>query len=156
LFGLPLFACRNGTLRLLSKKDNTDTSDHFRERFYIGTADECALFDSNGELFLLIEQFPQIVATRIRNNISMMSASLNVELFSLQSFKRYMNDIIFSHPTLLQSKEESVQMSICNVDLEWIQELWSWLDTQDVAKVEKFVQELWLIPLEDGKTLRKV
>jgi hypothetical protein len=156
LFGLSLFTSRNGRPRSLSKKSDTDSFDHFRAKLYIGTVDECGLFDPNGELFLLIEQFPQTVATRIRTNISMMSASLNFELFSLQSFNRYMNDIIFSHPTLLQSKEDGVQMSICNVDLEWIQELWSWLDTQDVAEVEKFVQELWLIPLEDGKTLRKV
>ena len=85
-------------------KANGDKVDHFGTKFYIGTAEESTLFDSNGELFLLIEKYPANVASRIRTHISMMSASLNLEMFSLQSFERYTTDVLFSHPTLVQQQ----------------------------------------------------
>lgn len=156
LHGLPLFACRNGKLRSLSLKANGDKVDHFGTKFYIGTAEESALFDSKGELFFLIEKYPANVASRIRTHISRMSASLNLEMFSLQSFERYTR-VLFSHPSLANSKANIIQMSTCKVDLVWIQNLWRWLDTnQNVKQVEKVVQSLWLIPLEDGKSMHRV
>ena len=156
LYGLPVFATRNGSLQSLRIKNQRESVDHFRAKFYIGSSEESSLFDRKGELFLLIERFPQIVATRIQTHIATMSASLNLEIFSLQCFARYARDVLFLHMTPANSNADTIHLSSCKVDLAWIQKLWNWLDTQNVKEVEKVVQSLWLIPLADGQSLRKV
>jgi hypothetical protein len=151
LYELPLFACRDMKLRSLRK---TDQSGHFRTKLYLGTLEESTLFDKTGECFLKIETYPPKVSTRLRVHIKMMSASLNLEMFNLQSFQNYTRDILLSHPSLATTSAD-VLMSAFKVDLAWIQKLWNWLDTKDVNEVAKVVQSLWLIPLE-GQSLRKV
>ena len=152
LHGLPLFTCKDQTLRSLSTRDQT--SAEYKKSLYIGTQKESALFDKHGELFLDIDQYPSIVVSRIQENIESMSASLNLEKFSLQSFDRYARQLVFSHPEL-DNNADIVDMSLCQVDFEWIQTLWSWFDTLNQSEVENVVQSLWLIPLEDGRRLRR-
>jgi hypothetical protein len=156
LYDLPLFLCRDRNLRFVSKITKSQKVDGFRTKVYIGTSEESSLFDPKGGLFLQIEEYPQIVTSRIRTHISIISASLNLEIFNLHWFERYARDVLFSHPTLSNSNVDTIPMSICKIDLGWIQKLWDWLDTQIVKDVERVVQSLWLIPLENGKGLRKV
>lgn len=156
LYELPLFVCRNKMLRSLSQKSQDDNVGHFRSKLYIGTLQESALFDENGEHFLLIEKYPQTVATRIQTHISLMTAALNLEMFNLHCFEHYSHDVLFSHPSLNKTGKDIIEMSLCKVDVAWIQKLWDWLDTQSTKEVERVVQSLWLIPLEGGKRLYKV
>jgi hypothetical protein len=156
LYGLPIFATRNGSLQSLRIKSQRDSVDHFRAKLYIGSLEESSLFDAKGELFLLTEEFPRIVATRIQTHIATISASLNLETFSLQCFARYARDVLFLHMTPAKSNVDTINLLSCKVDLAWIQKLWNWLDTRNVKEVEKVVQSLWLIPLADGQSLRKV
>ena len=156
LYDLALFACRNGKLRSLSKKGSNDDLNDFKTNLYIGTSEESGLFDEKGELFLMFDGYPPTVITRIRTNISMMSASLNLEKFSIHWFERYAQDVLFSHPDLGGNEADIISTSMCEKDMDWIQKLWNWLDTQHVTEVERVVSSLWLIPLEGGETLHKV
>lgn len=152
LHDLPIFVCKDQVLRSLQKKQQGNVG--YKMSLYIGTQKESALFDKQGELFLDIDQYPSIVTSRIRDNINSISASLNLELFSPQSFDRYARQLLFSHLNL-DTETDVIDMSLCQVDFDWIQKLWSWLDTMEQSEVENAVQSLWLIPLEDGKGLRK-
>jgi hypothetical protein len=156
LYGLPVFATRNSSLQSLRLKSQRDSTDDFRTKLYIGSLEEFSLFDGNGERFLLTEEFPRIVATRIQTHIAKISASLNLEIFSLQRFARYARDVLFLHMTPANSNEDTINLSSCKVDLARIQKLWNWLDTRNVKEAEKVVQSLWLVPLADGQSLRKV
>jgi len=152
LFDLPLFLTKEGKLKSLSvTHDNT-----FESKLYIGTPQESALFDPKGKLFLRIEDYPPDVVSRIRTRAPLMSASLNLEMFTLQSFERFTRSL-FAHPSLANRKPNIIPMSLCKIDLAWLQALWRWLDSNPDAKpVEKAVQSLWLIPLEGGKSIHQV
>ena len=150
IYDLPLFACKNGSLTSLTKL----TGDlPFNRKFYIGTAEESVLFDKNGDRFLSLERYPPKVAARIQSHISTMSASLNLEQFGLEGFRRYAQDVLFDSKHA--KTKDVVELSACGADLSWIQRLWIWLDTKPVVAVAKVVQGSWLLPLE-GQTLRKV
>lgn len=152
LYELPVFLCKDQTMRSLRKKEQH--TQGYKDLLYIGTQEESALFDKQGELFLDLDQYPPIIVSRIQDNIQLISASLNLEMFSLQSFDRYARQLIFSH-TKLDIRVDTVDMSSCQVDFEWIQSLWRWLDTLKTSEVENIVQSLWLIPLEDSQKLYK-
>jgi hypothetical protein len=117
LYGLPVFTTRNGSLQSLRLKTQRDSADDFRPKLYIGSLEESSLFDGNGEIFLPTEEFPRIVATRIQTHIATMSASLNLETFSLQCFPRYAGDVLFLHMTPANSNEDTINLSSCKVDL---------------------------------------
>ena len=87
--------------------------------------------------------------TRIRTNIAMMSTTLNLEIFNIYWFETYARDVLFSHQDLAENNADIIEMSLCKIDLAWIQKLWCWLDnTQHVMEVARVVRLLWLIPLE--------
>lgn len=153
LHDLPLFLCTNGrleSLRTLSREDNLK----FGDKLYIGTCAEMALF-GNGARFLALEEYPLTVSARIRNNLRQMSTSLNLESFSLESFRSYARDILFSRANSAESSDV-IEMSCCSTSLPWIQTLWAWLDSKYVGDVSKAVESLHLIPLEGGRKLYKV
>lgn len=151
LYGFPIFPRRNGTLTALSK--SVSGSIHYSRKLYIGTSEESALFDPNGEQFLCLERYPAIVSERIQSHISKMSAALNLEQFGLEAFRRYSQNILFG--LKFANAQDVIEMSSCGVDLTWIQKLWNWLDTKPVVTVATVVQGNWLIPLE-GMKLQKV
>jgi hypothetical protein len=150
IYDLPLFARKNGSLASLTKV----TGDlPFNRKFYIGTAEESGLFDKNGDRFLSLERYPPKVAARIQSHISTISASLNLEQFGTEGFRRYAQEVLFDSKSA--KTKDVVELSACGADLAWIQQLWKWLDTKPIDAVAKVVQGSWLLPLE-GQTLRKV
>lgn len=156
LYDLPIFASIDGHLRSLNKVPRSESITlPFNSRFYIGTADESALFDPSGQLFLDLKKYPVKVSSRIRRHIAAMSSMLNLELFGIEAFGRYLRDVLFPKPGIFRPSEDVIELSKCGVDLEWIQRLWCWLDKIPIADVGKAVHLRWLIPLEGGKTLRK-
>ena len=154
LYDLPVFLCRDGQIRALSLRDATQNISRFKSKLYVGTEDESLLFDRTGEQFLALENYPPILSSRIRKHLSNMSQALNIDLFEIPVFEAFCQDSLFS--SLGSSVEPTIDISVCGVDLQWIQKLWSWLDRKPIGKVAKAVQAKWLLPLEDGKTLHRV
>ena len=154
LYGLPLFACKDGKLRSLSKVASADSVRKFNGGFYIGTPEEARLFDKDGQYFLL-EKYPPTISVRIQTHISTMSAVLNLENFDLPVFERYMRDV-YADSNLINSSANVIEIWVCGLQFSWIQRLWNWLDSKKVEDVMRAVESLWLIPLQDGQSLRKV
>lgn len=155
LYGLPLFVCRNRSMKALQRRVNKDDKD-FRSRLYIGTLEESTLFDKKGELFLLTEDYPPTVLARMQVYLSSTSVTLNLENFNLYSFQCYVSSVLMADPSLECNGNEIIKASLFNVDIAWIQKLWDWLDTKAANDIEDVVQSRRLIPLEGGESLHKV
>ena len=155
LNGLPLFLCKDGQLRSLMPRGDTPGISDFKSKLYIGTEEESALFDKTGGLFLALDKYPPTLSTRIQG-FAQTSEILNIEIFRLQTFVNFAHYVLFSSLNLYSCPRAVIQMSSCGVNLLWIQKLWLWLDRKPVNEVAEAVNKLWLLPLKDGKSLRKV
>lgn len=153
LYDLPLFLCTDGQFHSL-RTSSPESNLKFRDKFYIGTTAEIALF-SNEAPFLALAEYPSTVSARIRNKLRHMSTALNLENFTLESFRNYARNVLFSR-TNTAELSDVVEMSYCNTNLPWIQQLWTWLESKYVGEVSETVESLHLIPLQGGKKLYKV
>jgi sacsin len=156
LHGLPIFVCKNQSIRSLLLKDTRDGVADFKANVYIGTSEESELFDKQGGFFLDIDQYTAIVMERIRNHMPLMSATMNLEMFNLQSFDLYVRNVLFHNESLAGDDADIINTSQCGIDFVWLQKLWHWLDTHQVNEVKAVVQSRWLTPLEGGDHLFRV
>lgn len=151
LHGLRLFPCKNGEIRSLTPR-KTFSLVKFVDSVYLATDEEFELFGSTGELFLDLSVCDKDIIDQIKRDIVIISAAVNLRRFDLNSFRLYAQ-----HRGLLKDRptEEGFTMD-GNVDLDWINGLWRWLDSNNRSdQVASALDALYLIPLE-GQMLHKV
>ena len=145
LEGLPLFLCRDGTLRAVSK-DPFSSIKRFGDALYVATEEEFTLFGGNGSQFLdeSVCELPQV-----KNDINAIRKAVSLGPFNLSSFRLY------ARVKALEAQDDSVEVE-CGVDFGWIQRLWKWLDKNSPADVRTVVERLNLIPLQSSAKLHLV
>jgi hypothetical protein len=145
VYDLPLFYCRDGGRRAIGLRNESDV-------LYLGSQEVMDLFDDIPGKFIDLKVLSPDVHAQLERDIGTISKVLALERFGIEAFQAYATTRVSWHPST-----EELELPIDDFDIEysWLEKLWKWLNKYETERVAEVVEDLFLIPLQDG-TVRKV